>query len=344
VVRQVDPAVRATLVARLRDKQAGGAAISADVRRAAAALAVAESTVWRWLSTSEDSSPSRRGYELTEADRDAYVDWCGNVAALRRDRITRGEPVPSLRTLQRAFAEQMSPGDRAAAVEGAEGRRRHQVYLRWEATARNARWDADHKELPVLVTPPRGIRACKPWVTLFLDCYSRLIMGWALSLYPNSATVLAALRRGLVVDPDRGPFGGVPVALVPDNGLEFATTALAKVCATVGIELEPTDSYAPHHKGKLERANLTLDQEFLCGLPFYTEGPRAVDGRLFGPDAPPMALGLFVDRFAQWVIEYNTERAHSALAGQTPLQTLERRRDAGAAGARGAAALAAVGG
>ncbi len=121
VVRQVDPAVRATLVARLRDKQAAGMAISADVRRAAAALAIAESTVWRWLSVSGDSSRSRRGYELTEADRDAYLDWCGNVAALRRDRITRGEPVPPLRTLQRAFAEQMSPGERAAAVEGAEG-------------------------------------------------------------------------------------------------------------------------------------------------------------------------------------------------------------------------------
>jgi putative transposase len=320
VVKQVDPAVRATLVARLRDKRAGGAAISADVRRAAAALAVAESTVWRWLAASDGSSRLRRGYELTEADRDAYLDWRGNVAALWRDRIKRGKPVPPLRTLQRAFAEQMSPGERAAAVEGAEGRRRHQVYLRWEATARNARWEGDHKELPVLVTPPRGIRACKPWVTLFLDCYSRLIMGWALSLHPNSATVLAALRRGLLIDPDRGPFGGVPVALVPDNGLEFATTALEKVCTTLGVELEPTDSYAPHQKGKLERTNLTMDQEFLCGLPFYTEGPRAVDGRLFGPEAPPMALGLFVDLFAQWVIEYNTERAHSALAGQTPLQ------------------------
>jgi putative transposase len=58
------------------------------------------------------------------------LDWRGNVAALWRDRIKRGEPVSPLRTLQRAFAEQMSPGERAAAVEGAEGRRRHQVYLR----------------------------------------------------------------------------------------------------------------------------------------------------------------------------------------------------------------------
>lgn len=121
-------------------------------------------------------SRPRRGYQLSEADRDAYLDWRGNVAALWRDRVARGESVPPLWTLQRAFAKQMSPGERAAAVEGVEGRRRHQVYLRWESPARNARWEGDHKELPVLVTPPRGARPCKPWATLFLDCYSRLII------------------------------------------------------------------------------------------------------------------------------------------------------------------------
>ncbi len=66
-----------------------------------------------------------------------------------------------------------------------------------------------------------------------------------------------------------------------------------------------------------------MDQEFLSGLPFYTEGPRAADGRLYGPDAPPMALGLFVDFFAEWVIDYNTTRPHSALGGLTPLQRWE---------------------
>jgi putative transposase len=322
VVKHVEAGIRAVLVARLRERKAVGALGSAEVRAAAAALAVSERTVWRWIAGDEPARTGQRRrarYEITETDRDGYADWRGNIAALRRARLAAGEQgVPALRTLQEAFARDLTPGQRAAVVEGVEGRRRHEVYLRWEPVSRNARWEGDHKELPVLVTPPRGVRPCKPWVTLFLDCYSRLIMGWALSLRPNSATVLATLRRGLVVDPDRGPFGGVPVSLVPDNGLEFATRALERVCGVLGIALKPTDGYAPYQKGKLERANLTLDQEFLCGLPFYTEGPRAVDGRLFGPDADPMALELFVDLFAQWVIEYNTVRVHSEL-GETPL-------------------------
>jgi hypothetical protein len=83
-----------------------------------------------------------------------------------------------------------------------EGQRRHTVYLRWEAEHRNQRWEADHVELPVLVLPPRARRPRTAWATLFLDAFSRLVMGWALSVTPSAATVLAALRgRGALPAP-----------------------------------------------------------------------------------------------------------------------------------------------
>jgi hypothetical protein len=85
------------------------------------------------------------------------------------------------------------------------------------------------------------------------------------------------------------------------------------------VDLLPTPPYTPHRKGKIERVNRTLDQEFLSGLPFYTHGPRAADGHLFGPDAEPMSLELFSHRFAEWITDYNTRRVHSELDGQTPL-------------------------
>jgi putative transposase len=324
VTRHTEPEVRAALVARLRERKAAGQLASADVRAAAAGLAVSERTVWRWIAGDDPVRTGRRPrarYEITEADWDAYADWRGNIAALHRARLAAGEEgVPALRTLQEAFARELTPAQRAAAVDGVDGRRRHEVYLRWAPARRNAMWEADHKELPVLVTAPGTCRARKPWVTLFIDGYSRLIMGWALSLVPNAATVLAALRQGLVVDPARGPFGGIPEVIRPDGGLEFAGTALARVAAVLGIELAPAPPYQSHVKGKVERVNRTVDQEFLSGLPFYTEGPRAADGHLFGPDTEPMGLELFADRFAAWVIDYNTRRPHSALEGQTPSQ------------------------
>jgi putative transposase len=322
VTTHVDAQVKALLVARLREQRAAGALTSAEVRRAAAGVGVAERTVWGWLAT-DPAGLARRPrarYEVTEADRDAYAQWHGNVAAVHRDLHAGRAGAPSLRRLQEAFTRDLTPAERAAVVDGVEGRRRHEVYLRWAPNRRNALWEGDHTELPVLVIAPRAQRPRPPWATLFIDGYSRLIMGWALSLYPTSAVVLAALRQGIVVDAARGPFGGVPEALRPDRGLEFMATAMARSCAALGIELLPTPSYTPHRKGKIERVNRTLDQEFLSGLPFYTHGARGADGRLFGPDADPMSLELFSHHFADWITEYNLRRVHSELGGQTPLQ------------------------
>jgi len=314
--RHVDPQLKQLLVARLREQRAGGGPTSAQVREAAAALGVGERTVWRWLGAETLSRRPRARYEPTEADRDAYWAWRGNVAAVRRERVAAGVEMPSLRCLQAAFARVVTPGERGAVVEGVEGRRRHEVYLRWAPVARNALWEADHVELAVLVVPPGSARKpVKPWATLFVDGFSRLVMGWALSLQPTAAVVLAALRQGVVVDAERGPFGGLPERLRPDNGLEFAAKAIQRSCAALGVVLDPAPAYQGYSKGKVERVNRTLVQELLSGLPFYTDGPRAADGHLFGPGAAPMTLALLVERFAGWVREYNTVRVSHGVRG-----------------------------
>ena len=292
--------------------------LSQRVRQAATSIGISERTLWRWLQTEAPSQRRSSGYQLTVGDLDEYSAQRGNAAAVWRARHAEGDG-PTLRTLQRAFDRELRPGDRAAVVDGAEGRRRHQVYLRWEARHRNEIWQADHKELEVLVLAPRCRRPQKPWVTLFLDAFSRLIMGWAIALYPSAATVLAALGKGIRVDPDRGPFGGVPSVLRWDNGLEFAANSLTRAAGSLGCAAMPTTAYSPHLKGKLERANRTVTQELIAGLPFYTNGPRAIDGRLYGPDVAPMSLSSLVAEFARWVTDYNATRGHSSLDGQTPL-------------------------
>jgi len=150
---------------------------------------------------------------------------------------------------------------------------------------------------------------------MFMDGFSRLIMGWAISMYPSSATVLAALRSAITIDPECGPFGGVPEALRWDNGLEFAAEALQTAGAVLGCKVAKMPAYTPHLRGKIERSH-----SFVAGLPFHTDGPAAADGRLYGPAGDPMSLALFVDHFAEWVRSYNAERPHEGLAGMTPLE------------------------
>lgn len=146
------------LVKRLRANLASDGLTSVQVREAASAAGIGERTLWRWLAepTVRDDEPSAEigePYRLTQEDIDDLASQRGNVSAAWRSRHGSGDG-PSLRTLQRAVSRDLLPGDRAAMVDGAEGRRRHQVYLRWEASHRNEIWEADHKELEILVRPP----------------------------------------------------------------------------------------------------------------------------------------------------------------------------------------------
>jgi putative transposase len=150
---------------------------------------------------------------------------------------------------------------------------------------------------------------------MFLDAYSRLIMGWAICTYPSAPSVLGALGKAIRLDPERGPFGRVPLTLRPDNGLEIrcGLARQGRRCV-LGCTLAPTPAYSPHLKGKLERATRTVTQELVAGLPFYTDGPRTIDGRLYGPDTPPMTLEQFVEKFDRWV------RAHCLLLVRQAVQ------------------------
>jgi putative transposase len=149
------------------------------VRALARDLELGERTVWRWLAGGQTGSrrPGPAGWRLTEADRDALHAAGGNAAAAWRARRAAGARVPALRTFQAAIARELTPMERAAAAEGREGQRRHQVYVRWEAAHRNQRWEADHFQLDLLVLPPRARRPVRPWLTVFVDAYSRLVMG-----------------------------------------------------------------------------------------------------------------------------------------------------------------------
>ena len=104
------------------------------------------------------------------------------------------------------------------------------------------------RELDIDVLPLRGRRLVKLWLTRNLDSFSRLVMGWALSLQPSSAEVLAALREAIVVNPERGPWGGVPRTVVFDGGLEFLSQAIRRAAGEVGFAARPTAPYSPHQK------------------------------------------------------------------------------------------------
>ena len=365
---RVDPERRAAAVERLLALRAAGSLTSGHVRLAAEGLGVDERTVRRWIHPATGTpGPGRRGvpgYVLSSADREAFAYFRGSVAAVHRARAAvvagaaaaagvavpdfmvtgwAGAPPVSVSTLERAFTAQLTPAERAMWREGENARRAADVYLRRPRTARNQVWELDHKQLPVLVLPPRGPAVC-PWLTTVIDDSTRVVAGWAIMLTPHAGTVLTALRMALTHDETRGPFGAVPAMVRIDRGLDFAAEAVRDALSALCVDPHRLPGYTPHRKGKVERIHRTIEQTLLCGLPGYTKGPRDAAGRLHGPlsDAVgdrvaageddvrqataggvgvgPMRIELFAQRFAAWVGWYNSERPHDGLDGVTPLQ------------------------
>ena len=359
--KRADPERRRAAVERLGQLRAAGQLTAAHVRLAASGLRVTERTVWRWLRQpgSQSEAPAGRDrYQLSDADREAYARYRGNVAAVHRAREAalaspdapevlaagvpvsaalregwRGAPPAAIRTLQQAFRRELTAAEAAAWAEGEEGRRAAGVYLTRPAGARNEVWEMDHKQLPILVMPPRGA-ACCPWLTTVIDDATRVLAGWAIALTPHVGTVLTAVRMALVHDPARGPFGAIPARVRIDRGLEFAAEAVRDAFAALSIDPRRLPGFCPHLKGKVERIHRTIDQTLLCGLPGFTGGPRDAAGRLYGPlddrfaarlraagnPVTPMPIEAFAGLFGQWADWYNNERPHGRLDGRTPLQ------------------------
>ncbi|MFJ2863980.1 Mu transposase C-terminal domain-containing protein [Kitasatospora sp. NPDC087314] len=359
---QVSAEQRHASVERLEQLREQDALTSGHVRVVADSLGVSERTVWRWLARESAPAPAladlrtgaRARYELSETDREAFAFYRGNVLAVLRardavvtgDGTTAGAPVPDFlaegwakarpvaeRTLYRAFEDGMTPAERAAWRTGESGRRAADVYLRRPDAPRGRVWEMDHKQLPLLVLPPRGA-AISPWLTTVVDDGSRGLLGWALALYPNAGTVLTAMRMAMVHEPAVSPFGAVPERVRIDRGLEFAAASVTEVLGALTVVVHRLPAFTPHRKGKVERLNLTIEQQLLSQLPGFTAGPRDAGGRLYGPlgdstaakrDAEsaavkPMRIEAFAQRFAAWARWYNTERPHRALDGRAPVQ------------------------
>lgn len=294
---------------------------------AAGVLGVSRPTLSRWMA--EGVPAARRlmpRYALEDDDEARAVLYEKNFsrAAAHAELVRlRGDQAPSLRTLQRAFRG-LPAGVQAAITDGEQGWRAHRPAQRYEPEFRNQHWQGDHQELDIWVRPAgRGRKALRPWLTVFEDCFSRAIMGYALSPRPNQGHVLAALGSAIRLRAERGPFCGVPQWLTTDRGMEFVADAVIEAVVMLRMTAMPTLPRHPEHNGKVERLHGTVGSMFLAGLPGYTGAARQRDGRLSAGEFV-LPLDVFLAELAAWTHSYNTTKPHAGLDGRTPLQAWQQ--------------------
>ena len=319
---------RTAAVQRLLDLDARSELTSAHVRLVAEALGKSERTVWRWLSAARAEGRYGRiraaRFTVTPEVRTLLALWGGNASRVHADLVERARfdpasgPVPSLATLHRAIRRDLTAGERAGLRQGEAARRVHDVFAKRPPTHRNAVWEGDHKRVPVEVDV-EGELAC-PWVTWFIDCATRVIVGVAVTPHaPSRDAVLASLRCAIDRRAPYGPAGGLPGAIRVDRGKEFLCRTVTAAMGSFAVAVVDLPPYTPHLKGTVEALNGAAEEMHFAVLPRYLHRQKLTGGKSADPDAPALTFEAFVAGLLDWVCWWNNQHQPAGLHGKTPL-------------------------
>jgi putative transposase len=126
------------------------------------------------------------------------------------------------------------------------------------------RVEIDHTPMDVIVKSddPMCGYVGRPWLSMAIDVYSRVILGFLISFEsPSSLSVALCLVHSMVQKNPEVEFGvpldwpmyGKPKEIVVDNAREFDSVTLRRGCAEHGIILTYRPIGSPHFGGAIER-------------------------------------------------------------------------------------------
>jgi putative transposase len=141
--------------------------------------------------------------------------------------------------------------------------------------------EVDHTQIDLMIYDSQG-RARRPWLTVLIDRFSRMILGFYLTFEaPSWVSVMMALR--MVVMPKVGYLAsldykftfdwdcyGTPDHLYMDRGSEFMSESLRATAQQLRIRLIDLPRASGYLKGKVERWFLSANQGLFHALPGYT--------------------------------------------------------------------------
>lgn len=193
------------------------------------------------------------------------------------------------------------------------------------------RVEMDHTPLDLfLIDEEKWLPLGRPTLTVALDRYSRMLLGYYLSYgSPSTAAVMGALRHAILPkSPSKAalpglsiehawPCYGLPAQIVVDNGMEFHSNDLDSVAYDLGIHIQFCPKHQPRFKGAVERFLGTINYTFAHQLPgtsfarFYQRGD-------YDPQkCALLTLAEFTHLFEKWVVDVYAQTVHRGL-GTTP--------------------------
>ena len=190
----------------------------------------------------------------------------------------------------------------------------------------------DHTPIDlILVDDEYRLPIGRPWITLAIDVYSRMVVGVYVSFDPPSATSTGICLSHAILPKDNWlaqhdiaaswPCWGLPRTVHADNAKEFRGNMLQKACEEYGINLEWRPVARPHYGGHVERLLGTFAKEIhtLPGTTFSNTRQRE------GYDSDKESALTFSE-FERWLAILITESYHQKVhsgIGCSPLKKYE---------------------
>lgn len=230
-----------------------------------------------------------------------------------RNRIAALEPAQTLR--RRGFRDVAR--NRYEAIQGAFPGANHPLSV----------VQIDHTEADIILVDEVHRRPVgRPWITLAIDVYSRIVAGIYVT-FEKPAAISVGMCLAHAICPKREylaelgvggewPVWGAMSAVHSDNGKEFRGQMLKRACEEYGIDLQWRPVTLPHFGGHIERLMGTMANQLrkLPGATFSNPQQR----RGYNSEAmAALTLKEFENHLVDFIVNVYHQRVHSEL-GMSP--------------------------
>jgi len=171
----------------------------------------------------------------------------------------------------------------------------------------------------------------RPWITVAIDVFSRMVAGLYVSFDPPGAMAVGLCLAHAILPKDTWltqygittpwPVWGVMETVHADNAKAFRGAMLRKACQEYGISLHWRPVGRPHFGGHIERLLGTLNQA-IHNVPGSTFSNPQARGSYDAEQHAVMTLSEFERWLAITIVEVYHHRLHHEI-GTTPLQRYE---------------------
>lgn len=252
---------------------------------------------------SPDLTAFIEGLVLRSSGRTAASIWRDALLLCKE----QGWISPSYTTVYRII-QKLDPKLITLAREGTKVyKEKFDLIHRRECSGPNQIWQADHTMLDCWILDEKN-EPRRPWLTVILDDYSRVVCGYFLSFdAPNAFRTALTLRQAIWRKSDpRWQVMGIPDVFYTDNGSDFTSNHMEQVSADIKMQLIFSTPGMPRGRGKMERFFGTVNELFLCHQHGYMGGKEQ--------SKPALNLAELTHRFHEWMLAEYMVRVHSGIS------------------------------